>query len=77
MSSKAKKNIVVKCPSCGDQFYYYDGEFRPFCSERCKNIDFGHWLNETYSIAAQTPLSDEAIEQIEEDLSNRVELDDE
>jgi endogenous inhibitor of DNA gyrase (YacG/DUF329 family) len=23
---------------------------RPFCSERCKNLDLGSWLDETYVI---------------------------
>ena len=22
--------------------------FRPFCSERCKQIDLGNWISETY-----------------------------
>ncbi len=25
---------------------------RPFCSVRCKSIDFGEWANESYSIEA-------------------------
>jgi endogenous inhibitor of DNA gyrase (YacG/DUF329 family) len=26
--------------------------WRPFCSERCKLIDFGAWANESYRIPA-------------------------
>jgi endogenous inhibitor of DNA gyrase (YacG/DUF329 family) len=25
--------------------------FRPFCSERCKMVDLGKWLNEEYKIS--------------------------
>jgi len=25
--------------------------FRPFCSERCKNVDLGAWASERYAIA--------------------------
>lgn len=44
------KTIIVKCPQCETSFSYYTSEFRPFCSERCKNIDLGLWLSEGYSI---------------------------
>lgn len=26
---------------------------RPFCSERCKLIDFGHWASESYRVPAE------------------------
>jgi uncharacterized protein len=33
---------IVVCPSCGgESLYAASNPFRPFCSERCKNIDFG------------------------------------
>ncbi|MGA7179109.1 MAG: DNA gyrase inhibitor YacG [Thiobacillaceae bacterium] len=42
-------NPKVACPTCGRlQVYNKDHVFRPFCSERCKMIDLGHWANETY-----------------------------
>ncbi|MCJ2057733.1 DNA gyrase inhibitor YacG [Methylobacterium sp. J-048] len=25
-------------------------EFRPFCSQRCADVDLGRWLNERYAI---------------------------
>jgi uncharacterized protein len=28
-----------------------DNPWRPFCSERCKNVDFGDWLGERHRIA--------------------------
>jgi uncharacterized protein len=30
-----------------------DPAWRPFCSERCKLADLGHWLTGTYSIPAE------------------------
>ena len=44
----------VKCPHCKKKFNYHESEFRPFCSDQCKMIDMGSWLNESYSIAGRT-----------------------
>lgn len=44
------KKLNVKCPECKKKFEYYLSEFRPFCSERCKQIDMGHWFSESYEI---------------------------
>ena len=57
-----KKKLEVKCPGCSKKFNYYDGEFRPFCSERCKMVDLGQWFNESYTVATRDPLSEEDIE---------------
>ena len=46
-----KKKLEVKCPQCEIQFSYYKSEYRPFCSERCQQIDLGNWFNESYSVA--------------------------
>jgi endogenous inhibitor of DNA gyrase (YacG/DUF329 family) len=48
------KNLKVKCPHCDTIFPYYESEFRPFCTERCKMIDLGHWFEESYRV----PLKD-------------------
>lgn len=44
------KILNVKCPNCETTFDYYKSEFRPFCSERCKMVDLGHWLKESYRV---------------------------
>ena len=31
----------------------------PFCSERCKNIDLGRWLDESYSVPDVAKKSDD------------------
>ena len=49
-----KKKIEVRCPHCDTKFSYYTSSARPFCSEKCKMIDMGSWLNESYSIEGRT-----------------------
>lgn len=36
-----------RCPQCGKP---RQKEFRPFCSVRCRDLDLGKWLNESYTI---------------------------
>ena len=44
---------VVRCPGCGgDSVYAPSNPARPFCSERCKNMDFGAWASESFRVAA-------------------------
>lgn len=47
------KKLEVKCPTCEKKFDYYSSEFRPFCSDRCRLIDLGQWLSESYSVPVQ------------------------
>ena len=53
-----KKLLIIKCVTCQSEFNYYSSEFRPFCSERCKMVDLGHWLSESYAIPSQQPLNE-------------------
>ncbi len=42
---------VVKCPQCGNPVEWRpENPFRPFCSERCKQIDLGAWASEDYRV---------------------------
>ncbi|MGH8670418.1 MAG: DNA gyrase inhibitor YacG [Burkholderiales bacterium] len=42
---------MVACPRCGMLTPWGgDNTYRPFCSERCKLIDFGHWASESYRV---------------------------
>ena len=45
--------LMVKCPTCGKPVEWKDNLWRPFCSERCKLIDFGRWANEEYLVPGQ------------------------
>ncbi len=47
---------VVDCPTCGRKVEWSEkNRYRPFCSERCKQIDLGTWAEEKYSIPAVNP----------------------
>ena len=42
---------IVACPNCGKAAKWTTrNPFRPFCSERCKLIDFGDWADERHVI---------------------------
>lgn len=52
---------IVVCPVCeGDSVYAPSNAFRPFCSERCKNIDFGAWASEGFRMPVDTAPDDAA-----------------
>ena len=53
LSINGWKMTVVKCPQCGKGTEYQGNEFRPFCSERCKMIDFGAWADEEYTLPVE------------------------
>ncbi len=47
---------IVVCPGCGgESIYAPSNRFRPFCSERCKNIDLGAWASEGFRLPADAP----------------------
>jgi endogenous inhibitor of DNA gyrase (YacG/DUF329 family) len=57
---------LVECPNCGIESEYNGNEFRPFCSERCKLIDFGAWADGEYALAAEpSELTEEEVDAIE------------
>ncbi len=54
---KPRPSVVrsVRCPGCGAGcIYAVENPYRPFCSARCKNHDFGAWASERFSVAAET-----------------------
>lgn len=43
--------LKVNCPTCKNIVEWNaNNPWRPFCSERCKLIDFGDWASERHSI---------------------------
>lgn len=43
----------VACPTCGKPVPWTEASrWRPFCSERCRLIDLGEWIDETRRIPA-------------------------
>jgi endogenous inhibitor of DNA gyrase (YacG/DUF329 family) len=44
---------TVNCPQCGKPVEWTAvSKYRPFCSERCKMLDFGAWASEVYRVPA-------------------------
>ena len=43
--------MKVACPQCGEKVPYTpDNPHRPFCSERCRMIDLGCWMDGSYAV---------------------------
>ncbi|WP_462320272.1 DNA gyrase inhibitor YacG [Halochromatium sp.] len=43
---------TVACPTCGKRIIWgSESPWRPFCSERCKLLDLGDWLDENHRIS--------------------------
>ena len=52
------------CPICRKRVPR-DGEFLPFCSDRCRIVDLGNWASEKYVIS--TPADPQQQEDIPEE----------
>lgn len=47
--------VVARCPRCKEPTRLDAGNaYRPFCSERCKLLDFGAWVDELYTIPTES-----------------------
>jgi len=47
---------VVECPTCQKKVEWTEAnKYRPFCSERCKQIDLGAWAEEKYRVPGSAP----------------------
>lgn len=43
----------VPCPTCRAPAPWQQNPHRPFCSDRCRLIDLGNWVDESYRIAGE------------------------
>ena len=44
----------VACPNCGAAVVWdEENRWRPFCSERCRLVDLGEWINEEKAIPGE------------------------
>ncbi len=43
----------VRCSICGKLFQPQESSAVPFCSERCRLLDLGRWLDEGYGLAIE------------------------
>ena len=61
MTSTNQNSIkIVTCPQCGgDCIFASSNVYRPFCSERCKNIDLGAWASESFRTKADVSSDDQ------------------
>jgi len=51
----------VCCPICGREFDQQLSPAMPFCSERCRLVDLGRWLDERYGLPIERdPESEDA-----------------
>lgn len=51
MVNSSSSRRIVTCPTCkGESLYSPENPYRPFCSARCKNVDFGAWASEGYRV---------------------------
>jgi uncharacterized protein len=58
---------ALRCPVCDQPIDPQKSSVKPFCSERCKRIDLGRWLDERYGLPYESPFdSEEADEQLPE-----------
>ncbi|HYF42827.1 MAG TPA: DNA gyrase inhibitor YacG [Ramlibacter sp.] len=56
------KPRIVTCPGCGGKSIYASSNpYRPFCSERCKNLDLGAWASESFRVPEEAPPDDDAV----------------
>jgi uncharacterized protein len=60
---------MKKCPTCKKPVDLKENPHRPFCSERCKLIDFGNWADENYRVPSeeQRPSVEEMEQQLPHD----------
>lgn len=52
--------IRVPCPRCGTEIdLAVANPNRPFCSDRCRNVDLHAWTSDQYRIDGDAPATDD------------------
>ena len=49
-SATQRDQSTITCSTCGRRFSLAQTSAAPFCSERCKMIDLGRWLDEKIEV---------------------------
>lgn len=66
---------TFQCPTCAEALTVSrieEAPFRPFCSQRCKLVDLGRWLDGTYRVSEpQSPDAPEEQSQGEDESGER------
>lgn len=52
-NKELKTAMKLRCPICDQPFDRAASTAMPFCSSRCRQIDLGRWLNESYSMPCE------------------------
>jgi endogenous inhibitor of DNA gyrase (YacG/DUF329 family) len=50
----------MKCPNCGKPAEWKDNPSRPFCSDRCRLVDLGRWVEGEYRVPGERIHSDQS-----------------
>jgi len=50
---------MPRCPVCNAPVNLESTPTVPFCSDRCRLVDLGRWLDESYGVPAPLPEDDE------------------
>ena len=45
------ETLIVACPQCRKRGPWLETKWKPFCSERCRLVDLGHWFEGSYRIS--------------------------
>ena len=61
------------CPTSGAPAEWENNPDRPFCSERCRLLDLGAWVDERYVVETDGAEDDGASSSIVEDLARNPE----
>ncbi len=61
MVKPAEMADIVRCPICKREIPAgaEGAQWRPFCSPRCRSVDLGSWLSESYRVAAASQEEEE------------------
>jgi endogenous inhibitor of DNA gyrase (YacG/DUF329 family) len=51
--------VKVACPVCRRPVDWNASAFRPFCSDRCRLLDLGKWVDEAYRVPGEPVIVDD------------------
>ena len=55
-AAKGRAAKAKSCPICGKPAV---DESKPFCSERCRDVDLNRWLSGSYAIPGRNPTDED------------------
>jgi len=72
MPASPARPRIVSCPTCkGESVFAPENPFRPFCSGRCKNNDFGAWASEAFRVATKASRAEDEPDEPDSDSAQR------